>query len=161
MVICSKRSADCLNMVQLMPLHPKTPSLLTCFIKIQTGLVFLVPVTQVVLEKRSLNECSSSSSRDSFFIAVQRRWRYLLNTGLVSDGTRPGDGVLTLLRMIVAASVATAVTATQRQFAVRSALEVVRRHAAGHLLHVTTASQSRAPRLYSRCTTTNHSLSSI
>ena len=31
MVICLDRGADCLHMVQLMPLHPKTPSSLASF----------------------------------------------------------------------------------------------------------------------------------
>ena len=31
MVICLERGADCLHMVQLMPLHPKTPSSLASF----------------------------------------------------------------------------------------------------------------------------------
>jgi len=30
-VICLERGADCLHMVQLMPLHPKTPSSLASF----------------------------------------------------------------------------------------------------------------------------------
>jgi len=30
-VICLERGADCLQMVQLMPLHPKTPSSLASF----------------------------------------------------------------------------------------------------------------------------------
>ena len=52
-VICLERDAD-LHMVQLMPLHPKSPS----------GLVlpFWYQLTQVVLENRPLNRCKSSSS---------------------------------------------------------------------------------------------------
>jgi len=30
-VVCLERGADCLHMVQLMPLHPKTPSSLASF----------------------------------------------------------------------------------------------------------------------------------
>jgi len=41
-VICLQRGAACLHMVQLMPLHPKTPSSLVSF-KIQAGFTFLVP----------------------------------------------------------------------------------------------------------------------
>ena len=39
MVICLERGADCLHMVQLMPLHPKIP-IVFCLISIQTGLPF-------------------------------------------------------------------------------------------------------------------------
>jgi len=40
-VICLERGADYLHMVQLMPLHPKTPPSLASF-KFQTGFTFLV-----------------------------------------------------------------------------------------------------------------------
>ena len=43
-------------MVQLMPLHPKTPSSLASF-KSSLVLPFWYLLTQVVLEKRPLNEC--------------------------------------------------------------------------------------------------------
>jgi len=61
MVICLEQGADCLHMVQLMPQHPQTPSSLASF---QSRLVqsFWYQLTQVVLEKRPLNECSSSNS---------------------------------------------------------------------------------------------------
>ena len=39
MVICLERGADCLHMVQLMPLHPKIP-IVFCLISIQTSLPF-------------------------------------------------------------------------------------------------------------------------
>jgi len=45
-------------MVQQMPLHPKTPSSHASF---KCRLVFWYWLTQVVLEKRPLNGCSSSS----------------------------------------------------------------------------------------------------
>ena len=61
MVICLQRGADCLHMVQLMPLHPQTPSSLASF-KSRLVLPFWYRLTQVVVEKRSLNGCSSSSS---------------------------------------------------------------------------------------------------
>ena len=65
--ICLQRCADCLHMVQLMPLHPQTPSTLASF-KSRLILPSWYWLTQVVLEKRSLNECScgiSSSSSSS------------------------------------------------------------------------------------------------
>ena len=44
MVICLEQGADCLHMVQLMPLHPKTASSLASFkYSTQTGFTFLVP----------------------------------------------------------------------------------------------------------------------
>ena len=61
-VICLQRSADCLQMVQLMPLHLKIPSSIASF---KSGLVlpFWYWITQVVvvLEKMPLNGCSNSS----------------------------------------------------------------------------------------------------
>jgi len=56
-VICPERGTDCLYMVQLMPLHPKTPSSLASF-KSRLVLPFWYQLTQVVLEKRPLNRCS-------------------------------------------------------------------------------------------------------
>jgi len=58
MVICLERGANDLHMVQLMLLPP----FISCFIKIQNGLPFGCQLTEVVLEKRPLNGCSSSSS---------------------------------------------------------------------------------------------------
>ena len=60
-VICLEWSAGCLHMVQLMPLHPKTPSSLASF-KSRLVLPFWYRLTQVVLAKRLLNRCSSTSS---------------------------------------------------------------------------------------------------
>jgi len=60
-VICLQRGADCLNMVQLMPLRPQTPSPVAS-VKSRLVLPFWYRLTQVVLEKRPLNGCSSSSS---------------------------------------------------------------------------------------------------
>ena len=57
MVICLGRGADCLHMVQLMPLHPVTPSSLASF-KSRLVLPFWYRLTQVALEKRPLNGCS-------------------------------------------------------------------------------------------------------
>ena len=64
MVICLQRGADCLHMVQLMPLHPKTPPWLASF-KSRLVLPFWYWLTQAVLDKMLLNGCSSSSSNSS------------------------------------------------------------------------------------------------
>ena len=58
-VISLERGADCLHMVQLMPLHPKTRSSLASIATLVSP--FWYRLTQVVL-KRPLNECSISSS---------------------------------------------------------------------------------------------------
>jgi len=57
-VICLGRGADCLHMVQQMP---KTPSSLASF-RSRLVLPFWYRLTEVVLEKRTLNSCNSSSS---------------------------------------------------------------------------------------------------
>ena len=58
MVICLERGADCLHMVQLMPLLSKTPSsLASCKSRLVSP--FWYQLTQVVLEKRPLNVCSA------------------------------------------------------------------------------------------------------
>ena len=61
-VICLQRGANCLHIVQLMPLHPETPSPLASF-KSRLVLPFWYWLTQAVLEKWPLNGCSSSNSR--------------------------------------------------------------------------------------------------
>ena len=66
-VVCLERGADCLHMVQLMPLHPLTPSSLASFKSILV-LPFWYRLTQVVLEKRLLNGCISSSDEFLFFV---------------------------------------------------------------------------------------------
>ena len=53
MVICLQRGADCLRMVQLMPVHHKTPSSLASN-KSTLVLPFWYWLTQVVQEKRQL-----------------------------------------------------------------------------------------------------------
>jgi len=60
-VICLDQGADCLHMVQLMPLHPKTLLSLVSF-KSRLVLPFWY---QVVLEKRLLKGCSSSNGSRS------------------------------------------------------------------------------------------------
>ena len=57
MAICLGRGADCLHMVQLMLLHPKTPSPFASF-KSRLVLLFWYRLTRVVLEKRPVNGCS-------------------------------------------------------------------------------------------------------
>jgi len=54
-VICLECGANDLHMVRLMPLPP----IISCFSKIQNGLPFWCRLTQVDLEKRLLNVCSS------------------------------------------------------------------------------------------------------
>ena len=53
MDICLKRGADCLQMVQLIPLLTKTPSSLASF-KSRLVLLFWYRLTQMVLEKMPL-----------------------------------------------------------------------------------------------------------
>ena len=61
MVICLERGADCLHMVQLMP-QPSQNPIISCLIKSRLVLPFWHRRTQVVLERRLLNGCSSSDS---------------------------------------------------------------------------------------------------
>jgi len=61
-VICLERAADCLHMVQLMPLPSQNASTLASF-KSRLVLPFWYRLTQVVLKKRPLNGRSSGSSR--------------------------------------------------------------------------------------------------
>jgi len=65
--MCLQRGAYCLHMVQLMPLHPKTPSSLAWF-KSRLVLPFLYWITQVVVEKRPLNGCNSCSTLQVFIL---------------------------------------------------------------------------------------------
>jgi len=67
-VICLEQGADCL--VQLMPLHPKTPLFLASF-KSRLVLPFWYQFTQgVVLEKRPLIGYSSSRCVGGSFLAT-------------------------------------------------------------------------------------------
>ena len=82
MVICLDRGAYCLHIVQLMPLHPQTPSSLASF-NLWLVLPFWYWLTHVVLEThthnhltafscpwwRPLNGCSSSSN-SSFMVYI-------------------------------------------------------------------------------------------
>jgi len=60
-VICLERGADCLHMVQLMPLHHKTPSSLAWLIWIQSGFTFLVPAYPGRPGKEAVKRLYSSS----------------------------------------------------------------------------------------------------
>jgi len=73
LVICLEWSADCLHMVHLMPLHPKPPSSHASF-KSRLGLPFCYWLTQVVLEKRLLNRCSSRSIMSAYLHAWWRHY---------------------------------------------------------------------------------------
>jgi len=57
-VICLKRGTDCLHMVLLMPLHPKTRSSVASF-KSRQFYLSAIGLPGVVLGKRPLNGCSS------------------------------------------------------------------------------------------------------
>ena len=91
-VICLEWGADCLHMVQLMPLYPKTPSSLAWF---KSRLVLPLwyrtyRLIQAVLEKRPINGCSSSSScashcwplctfmNDIYYLLVNEPWVWTL-----------------------------------------------------------------------------------
>jgi len=80
-VICLQRGADCLHMVQLMLLHPKTASSLASF-KSRLVSPFWCRHTQAVLEKRPLNGCIMLSvSKSTVFVeeeSVDYRIRYQL-----------------------------------------------------------------------------------
>ena len=74
MAICLERGADSLHMVQLMPLHPRTPSSLASF-KSRLVLPFWYGLTQVVLVKRLLSGCSNSvvNSVETVYLTLLRR----------------------------------------------------------------------------------------
>jgi len=72
-VICLERGADCLHMVQLMPLHLKTPSSLASF-KSRLVLPFWYRLSPVFLKKRPLNRCSSSSSINNVNNVLMLLW---------------------------------------------------------------------------------------
>jgi len=69
-VICLEQGAD-LHMAQLMPL----PLTVSCFSKIQTGFIFLVPLvwlTRVVPDKGPLNGCVHIIIQSSDFLTFWR-----------------------------------------------------------------------------------------
>jgi len=79
-------------MVQMMPLRPKTPSSLASF-KSRLVLPFWYQLTQLVLEKRLLNGCSSS-----FFSLVHKSFSQQTagfpHYNLHEPGTSTGPSVL-------------------------------------------------------------------
>jgi len=81
-VICLERDADCLHMVQLMPLPSHNPVIFASF-KSRLVLPFWYRLTQVVLEKRPLNGCSSSSS--NVHINVHKTKSWIIERKILSD----------------------------------------------------------------------------
>ena len=81
-VICLERCADCLHMVQLMPLHPKNPSSLAS-LKSRLVLPFWHRLIQVVLEKRPLNRCSSGTQAAPCWLGHSNKslWRWITGAG--------------------------------------------------------------------------------
>jgi len=88
-VIWLERGADCLHLVQLMPLHPKTPSSLASF---QSRLVlpFRYRLIQVVQEKRPLNGCSNRSIWNKM-VTKKRRTDLEVNAALQFTNVSPAD----------------------------------------------------------------------
>ena len=74
-VICPERGADCLHMVQLMPLYPQTPSSLASY-KSRLVLPFWYWLTQAVLEKRPLNGCGFGYEKLSNGNWEYRKWLF-------------------------------------------------------------------------------------
>jgi len=94
-VIRLERGTDCLHMVQLMPLHPKTPSSLASF-KSRLVLPFWYQLTQVVLERRPLNGCCSSSSSSSSSDISEVTWQTTWTVAEVSCWLSDGLGLCTV-----------------------------------------------------------------
>ena len=76
-VICLDQDADCLHMVQLMPLP--SPSSFASF-KSRLVLPFGYCLTQVVLEKKLLNGCSSSDSKSRWLLIVACQTRNMMRS---------------------------------------------------------------------------------
>jgi len=64
---CLERGADCLHVVQLMPLHHKTPSSLASF-KSRQFLPFWHRLIRIILEKRPLSGCRSSINCNNGYV---------------------------------------------------------------------------------------------
>jgi len=86
-VICLERVAECLHMIQLMPLPSQNP-IVFCLIYIQTGFTFLIPaypgctgkevrLLVLLLEWRKIKITIDSHS--TMYISVLFTSRYLLN----------------------------------------------------------------------------------
>ena len=82
-VICLERDADCLHMVQLMPLPSQTPSSLASFKSILV-LPFWYPLAHVVLEKRPSNGCSNSSSSKFFWTVTSFHCSYCVSASALT-----------------------------------------------------------------------------
>jgi len=54
-VICLERGADCLHMVQLMPLHPKAPSSLAVAVAVVVSHCCTAGVREMVSERKQLH----------------------------------------------------------------------------------------------------------
>jgi len=88
-VICLERGADCLHVVQLMPLPSQNPPSSLALLKSRLFLPFWYRLTHVVLEQRPLDGCSSSSSSNSSSGPVALLLLLLLRSGmLVADGAK-------------------------------------------------------------------------
>jgi len=68
-VIRLQQGADCLHMVQLMPLHPKTPSSLASF-KSRLVFTFLVPAYPGCPGKQAVERVSC---RSSFYSSISEQ----------------------------------------------------------------------------------------
>jgi len=82
-VICLQRGADCLHMVQLMLLHPKTASSLASF-KSRLVSPFWCRPTQAVLEKRPLNGCIMLSVSKSTVFVEEESVDYRIRNQLIN-----------------------------------------------------------------------------
>ena len=93
MVICLERGADCLHVVQLMPLPSQNPPSSLALLKSRLFLPSWYRLTNVVLVQRPLDGCSSSSSSSSNSssgpVALLLLLLLLLRSGmLVADGAK-------------------------------------------------------------------------
>ena len=86
MVICLKRGAD-LHTAQLIPL----PLTVSCFGKVQTDFTFMVlfwyRLTQIVLEKGTLNRCVKNSSlwQQQYIMITHSKWMHVIENRDVNE----------------------------------------------------------------------------
>ena len=78
-MVCLERDADCLRMIQLMPLLSPNPHHLLPHLNPGWFLPFWYQLTQVVQEKRLLNGCNSSN------IEIWNIWTYLQLLQTISE----------------------------------------------------------------------------